>query len=123
LLQNSDFVTLNCPLSPETQGLIGREQFGLMRPSAILINMSRGPVVHTDALYEALRDRRIAAAGLDVTDPEPLPRNHPLLTMSRLIITPHLGSASNRTRQRMMELTIENLTAGLSGQELVHRAG
>jgi len=121
LLQTSDFVTLNCPLTPTTQGLMGREQFDLMKSSAILINMARGPVVQTEALYEALQNRRIAAAGLDVTDPEPLPRNHPLLTLSNIIITPHLGSVSNRTRQRMMELTIENLAAGLARQELLHR--
>ena len=121
LLGESDFVTLNCPLTEETTGLIGHEEFDCMKQSAILLNMARGPVVQTDALYEALRDHRIAAAGLDVTDPEPLPRGHPLLRLDNVVITPHLGSASNRTRQRMMEITIANLAAGLAGEELPFR--
>jgi glyoxylate reductase len=121
LLAQSDFVTLNCPLTPETTGLISAPQFARMKPTGILINMARGPVVDTAALYEALSQRRIAAAAVDVTDPEPLPRNHPLLKLQNLIITPHLGSASNRTRQRMMEMTVENLQAGLRGTELPYR--
>lgn len=123
LLQQSDFVTLNCPLTSETRGLIGAEQLRQMKPSGILINMARGPVVQTDALYAALRDRQIAAAALDVTDPEPLPRQHPLLQLPNLVITPHLGSASNRTRQRMLEMTIDNLDAGIAGQPLPWRVG
>ena len=90
-------------------------------PTGILINMARGPVVDTAALCEALKDRIIAAAALDVTDPEPLPRNHPLLKFDNVIIAPHLGSASNRTRRRMMEMTIENLNAGLEGRDLPYR--
>lgn len=121
LLQESDFITLNCPLTPETTGLISGPQFALMKPSAILINMARGPVVDGEALYAALRSRRIAAAALDVTSPEPLPRDHKLLGLQNLLITPHLGSASNRTRQRMMEMTVENLRAGLRGEELPYR--
>jgi len=121
LLGESDFVTLNCPLSEKTQGLIGREQFERMKLSAILINMARGPVVQTDALVEALTTGRIVAAGLDVTDPEPLPRDHPLLKLENVIIAPHLGSASDRTRRRMMEMTVDNLRAGLEGRELPWR--
>jgi len=121
LLGESDFVTLNCPLSDETRGLIGREQFERMKLSAILINMARGPVVQTEALVEALTTGRIAAAGLDVTDPEPLPRDHPLLKLENVIIAPHLGSASDRTRRRMMEMTVDNLRAGLEGRELPWR--
>lgn len=118
LLAESDFVSLNCPLSKETTGLIGRAEFERMKPSAILINIARGPVVKTDELYEALTTGQIAAAGLDVTDPEPLPRDHPLLKLDNVIILPHLGSASDRTRHRMLEMTVENLQAGLNGQAL-----
>jgi glyoxylate reductase len=121
LLKQSDFVTLNCPLTPETTGLISTPQFELMKPSAILINVARGPVVDTDALYHALTTNKISAAGLDVTEPEPLPRDHPLLQLENVIILPHLGSASNRTRQQMMELTVENLEAGLNGRNLPYR--
>jgi glyoxylate reductase len=121
LLSRSDFVSLNCPLTPETTGLISTAQFARMKPTAILINISRGPVVDGSALYEALTSRRIAAAAVDVTAPEPLPRDHKLLSLDNLVITPHLGSASNRTRQRMVEMTVENLLAGLEGRELPYR--
>ena len=120
-LAESDFVTLNCPLTPETTNLISTTQFAAMKRSAILINMARGAVVDTDALYEALNTGRIAGAGLDVTQPEPLPRDHPLLRLRNLVLTPHLGSASDRTRRRMIEMTIENLRAGLAGQPLPYR--
>jgi glyoxylate reductase len=121
LLATSDFISLNCPLTPETTGLISAAQFRRMKPGAILINISRGPVVDGDALYEALASRRIAAAAIDVTFPEPLPRGHKLLSLDNLVITPHLGSASNRTRQRMIEMTVENLLAGLEGRALPYR--
>jgi glyoxylate reductase len=118
LLRQSDFVSLNCPLTPETTNLIGTRELGLMKPTGILLNIARGPVVDHDALFAALHSKRIAAAGLDVTAPEPLPRNHPLLGLSNVVITPHLGSASNRTRNRMMQMTVENLRAGLKGDLL-----
>lgn len=118
LLKESDFVALNCPLTEETTGLIGKAQFELMKPAATLINMARGPVVVTDDLYETLKAGRIRSAALDVTDPEPLPRDHPLLTLENLVIAPHLGSASHRTRQRMLQMTVQNLAAGLAGQSL-----
>lgn len=118
LLSDSDFISLNCPLTKETTGLIGVAQFALMKPTAMLINMARGSVVDTEALLIALTANQIAGAAIDVTDPEPLPRDHPLLTLENLIVTPHLGSASNRTRQRMMDMTIENLRAGLADQKL-----
>lgn len=121
LLVQSDFVSLNCPLTPATTGLISRREFGLMKRSAFLINVARGPVVDHDALYDALVRRTIAGAALDVTAPEPLPRDHRLLTLGNLIIAPHLGSASNRTRQRMIEMTVENLFAGLRGDDLPYR--
>lgn len=121
LLSESDFVTLNCPLTEQTRHLIGRKQLARMRPTGVLVNMARGPVVDHDALYEALVQRRIGGAAVDVTDPEPLPRDHPLLTLDNLVITPHLGSASDRTRRRMQEMTVENLLAGLNGLPLPYR--
>ena len=121
LLAASDFVTLNCPLTRHTQHMISSRQFEIMKPSGILINMARGGVVDTDALHEALVSGQIAAAGLDVTEPEPLPRDHPLLKLENVIILPHLGSASNRTRQRMVEMTVENLIAGIEQRTLPYR--
>lgn len=121
LLAESDFVSLNCPLTPATTGMISRREFGLMKRSAFLINVARGPVVDHDALFDALASRTITGAAVDVTSPEPLPRDHRLLALDNLIITPHLGSASNRTRQRMIEMTVENLFAGLRDDELPYR--
>lgn len=118
LLERSDFVSLNCPLKPETTHLIARPQLERMKSTAILINVARGGVVNTNDLLDALQNKQIAAAGLDVTDPEPLPRDHPLLGLDNVVITPHLGSASDRTRRRMMEMTIANLDAGLKGEPL-----
>lgn len=118
LLAASDFVTLNCPLTAETTNLIGRRELGLMKATGILVNVARGGVVDHDALLAALKSKRIAAAALDVTSPEPLPRDHPLLELDNIIIAPHLGSASNRTRRRMQQMTVENLNAALQGQPL-----
>jgi glyoxylate reductase len=118
LLKESDFVTLNCPLTPETTNLIGQRELRLMKPTGILVNVARGGVVDHDALLAALQSRRIAGAALDVTAPEPLPRSHPLLTLDNIIIAPHLGSAANRTRQRMEEMTVINLNAGLAGEPM-----
>jgi glyoxylate reductase len=121
LLAESDFVTLNCPLTPETRGLIGAVQLRQMKPSAVLVNVARGGVVDHHALQEALTNGTIAAAALDVTEPEPLPRDHPLLTLPNLVIAPHLGSASDRTRRKMQEMTVQNLWAGLRGEPLPYR--
>ncbi len=121
LLAQSDFVILCCPLTDETRGLFDANAFAKMKPTAILINISRGPVVDTAALTQALQSRLIYAAGLDVTDPEPLPRNHPLLKLDNVTIAPHLGSATEQTRRQMAEISIENLLRGLRGQELLHR--
>ncbi len=118
LLKQSDFVALNCPLTAETTNLIGRRELSLMKPTAILVNVARGAVVDHDALLSALKSRRIAGAALDVTSPEPLPRDHPLLELDNIIIAPHLGSAANRTRRRMEEMTVQNLNAGLRGEPL-----
>jgi glyoxylate reductase len=118
LLAASDFVMLCCPLTDVTRGLIGREALRLMKPTGILVNLARGPVVDTAALTEALQGRRIYAAALDVTDPEPLPRDHPLLSLDNLTIAPHLGSATEQTRQTMAEISVENLLLGLAGRPL-----
>jgi glyoxylate reductase len=121
LLAAADYVVVTVPLTPETHRLIGWAELRRMKPTAILINVARGPVVDTDALTEALARRQIYGAALDVTDPEPLPRDHPLLRLANVIITPHLGSATEQTRRRMMEVSVENLLAGLSGRPLPFR--
>jgi glyoxylate reductase len=120
LLARSDYVMLSCPLTAETRGLINAAALARMKRSAILINIARGAVVETEALYEALRDGVIAAAALDVTDPEPLPRDHPLLGLRNLTVVPHLGSATVETRTRMAEMSIRNLFRGLRGEPLLH---
>jgi len=118
LLEQSDYVIVLTPLSKETRGLFGREQFKKMKSTAYFINVSRGPVVDTDALLDALRTGEIAYAALDVTDPEPLLGDHPLLTLPNILITPHIGSATIETRTAMAQLTADNLLAGLSGEPL-----
>jgi glyoxylate reductase len=121
LLAKSDYVMLTAPLTTETRGLINASALKKMKPTAILINIARGPVVDTQALYEALASGQIGGAALDVTDPEPLPRNHPLLKLSNIVIAPHLGSATLETRQKMAEMSIVNLLAGLRGEPLPHQ--
>jgi glyoxylate reductase len=121
LLQQADFVTLNVPMTPETRHLIGRDQLRMMKPSAVLVNVARGGVIDHDALLEALREHWIYAAAIDVTEPEPLPRDHPLLAMENLLIAPHLGSATRQTRRRMAQRAVDNLKAGLNGQPLLNR--
>ncbi|MGC3972507.1 MAG: D-glycerate dehydrogenase [Pirellulales bacterium] len=118
LLAAADYVMLCCPMTDATRGIINRAAFAKMRPTATLVNIARGPVVDTQALYEALVERKIAAAALDVTDPEPLPRDHPMLQLPNVTIAPHLGSATIETRRRMAELSVENLRAGLAGRPL-----
>ncbi len=119
LLSESDFVCLNVSMTEETRGLIGREALARMKSTAFLINVARGPIVDHDALTEALEKGRIRGAALDVTEPEPLPRDHPLLKMDNVIITPHLGSAAVQTRRAMARLAVDNLVAGLNGEELL----
>jgi len=118
LLRESDFVTLHTPLSQETYHMMGDEQFNLMKPTAILINTARGSVVDQGALYRALKSRRIACAALDVTDPEPIPMDSPLLALDNIIITPHIASASVQTRTRMAKMAAGNLISGLRGERL-----
>ena len=118
LLVESDFVSLHCPLTAETRGLIDAAALARMKPTAILVNTSRGPVVDQQALYAALKQRRIFAAALDVTDPEPLPMDSPLLTLDNLIVTPHIASAGRKTREKLSVVAAENLLAGLKGARL-----
>jgi len=116
LLSESDFITIHTNLTPETRHLIGLKQFRRMRRTAIIVNTARGPIVDTMALYEALRDGTIAYAALDVTEPEPLPADHPLLALDNVIVAPHIASASVATRTRMALMATDNLIAGLRGE-------
>ncbi|MCY3903141.1 MAG: D-glycerate dehydrogenase [Caldilineaceae bacterium] len=118
LLQESDFVAVHCPLNEQTRALFSTEAFGKMKATAVLINTSRGGVVDQDALYQALVQGEIAAAGLDVTDPEPLPADHPLVSLENCVILPHIGSATVATRTKMAVMTTENLLAGVEGRPL-----
>ncbi len=118
LLRESDFVSLHIPLSPETRHLINRETLAQMKRNAILINTTRGGTVDQGALYEALRDGIIAGAALDVTDPEPIPLDDPLLTLPNALIVPHIGSATVKTRNKMALMAAENLIAGVKGRLL-----
>lgn len=113
LLERSDFVSLHCPLTPETHHLIDEQALRQMRSSAILINTARGPIVDQRALAEALASGEIAGAALDVTDPEPPALDDPLLRAPNLIVVPHIGSATRSTRERMAEMAVDNLLAGL----------
>jgi glyoxylate reductase len=116
LLRESDFVSLHTPLTPETHHMMAREQFTMMKSTAILINTSRGQVVDEKALYEALVSGGIAGAGLDVTDPEPILRDDPLLTLDNCVVVPHIASASVATRTMMATMAAENLIAALQGR-------
>jgi glyoxylate reductase len=118
LLEESDFISLHAPLTPDTHHLIDAKALSKMKPTAVLVNTSRGPVVDPDALYEALKERRIFAAGLDVTDPEPLPMDSPLLTLDNIVIMPHIASASTTARGNMSWMAARNLVAGLKGERL-----
>ena len=122
LLRESDFVSLHVPLTAETRGLIGEQALRAMKPTAILVNAARGPVVEAAALHRALSEGWIAGAALDVTDPEPLPPDHPLYRLGNCLIAPHIGSATHGTRRRMAERACGNLLAGLEGKRLPHCA-
>ena len=116
LLQQADFVCLTLPLTAETEGLIGAEQFALMRPETIFINISRGKVVDEAALIQALREGQIRAAGLDVFEREPLNTDSPLLQLNNVVATPHIGSATHETREAMATCAVDNLLAALAGE-------
>ncbi len=122
LLRTSDFVTLHVPLTAETRHMIGERELRMMKPNAVLVNIARGAVVDQAALYWALSEKWLFAAALDVTDPEPLPMNSPLLTLENCIVVPHLGSASVQARLRMAMTAAENMLLGLQGQPLKHCA-
>jgi lactate dehydrogenase-like 2-hydroxyacid dehydrogenase len=122
LLAESDFVTLHCPLTAETRGLVGAAELETMKPTAYLVNTARGPIVDQAALAAALRDGSIAGAALDVTVPEPLPPDDPLLGAPNLLVLPHVGSATHRTREAMAETAVANLIAGLAGERMPHCA-
>ncbi len=116
LLEESDYVSLHVPLTPETYHLIGEEQLRKMKPTAFLINTARGKVVDQKALYRALKEGWIAGAGLDVFEQEPIPPDDPLLKLDNVVLAPHAASASHETRSRMAEMVAENLIAFLNGK-------
>lgn len=120
LLKESDYVCIMTPYTPETQNLIGENEFNMMKQTAILINTARGGIVDEDALYEALVNKEIWAAGLDVFETEPLSPNHPLLTLPNLVALPHIGSATVKTRRLMACLAAQNLIEALSGKTPTH---
>ncbi|XP_065906255.1 probable 2-ketogluconate reductase [Dysidea avara] len=120
LLQKSDFIVLLAPGYKENYHMIGRKQFSEMKNTSVFINMSRGVLVDQDAMVDALKSNRIAHAGLDATDPEPLPRDHPLLSLSNVTLTPHCAGAVMAVRQKQCYITIENILAGVQGKPLVH---
>jgi glyoxylate reductase len=118
LLARSDFVSLHVNLTPETRGLMNAEKLGWMKPTAVLVNTSRGPVIDQPALADALRSGKLFAAALDVTDPEPMAPDDPLLSLDNCLVVPHIASASLATRSRMAEMAAANLLAGLRGERL-----
>ena len=123
LLAQSDVVSLHVPLTSDTRHLVDAAALERMKPGALLVNTARGPIVDQDALAEALRSGSLAGAGLDVTDPEPLPPDHPLLSSPNLLVLPHVGSATTAARARMTEIAVDNVLAGLAGRPLPHPAG
>jgi lactate dehydrogenase-like 2-hydroxyacid dehydrogenase len=122
LLAESDHVMVLAALTSETRGLIGYEQFAAMKPTATFVNAARGPIVDTAALLAALEAGEIMSAALDVTDPEPIPSDHPLVTHPACLVVPHIGSATVRTRVHMAEMAAGNLLAALSGEPMAHCA-
>lgn len=122
VLTHSQVISLHALLTAETRGLINAKTLAAMRPGALLVNVARGPMVDTQALTEALRSGHLAGAGLDVTDPEPLPADHELLGFDNVIVTPHIASATVATRSAMAELAVDNLLAALDGRPMPHCA-
>jgi len=118
LLSSADFILVMAPLNAKNRGMFGAAQFAKMRPTTYFINSARGALVDTDALCDALRQGKIAYAALDVIDPEPLPANHPLLSLANVLVTPHIGTATDETRDAMGCLAAENLLAGLARKPL-----
>ncbi|XP_051633574.1 glyoxylate reductase/hydroxypyruvate reductase isoform X2 [Manacus candei] len=120
LAEESDFVVVTCALTPATQGMCNKDFFSRMKKTSVFVNTSRGAVVNQEDLYDALAQGQIAAAGLDVTTPEPLPTDHPLLSLENCVILPHIGSATYATRSTMAVLAANNLLAGLRGEPMPH---
>ena len=118
LLENCEAFSLHLPLTPETKGLIDAEKLSWMKPTAVLVNTSRGPVVDGVALADALKAGTIFGAGLDVTDPEPIPMDSPLVGLENCLIVPHIASASRATRGKMAEMAAANLLAGVRGERI-----
>jgi len=116
LLRQSDFVVVSTALTAQTRHLIGEREFGMMKPTAVLINIARGPIVDQRALYRALVDKKIWAAGIDVFEVEPVPTDEPLLKLDNVVVPPHLGSASIKTRIKMATMAAENCVAGVTGK-------
>ncbi len=121
VLEQADFISLHCPLTPATRHLIDANALSQMRSTAILVNTARGPIVDQRALARALADGTIAGAALDVTDPEPLPPDDPLLQAPNLIVAPHIGSGTHTARARMADLAVDNLLAALAGEPMPHQ--
>jgi glyoxylate reductase len=120
VLERADVVSLHVPLTDATRHLIDAEALRRMKPGAILVNTARGPIVDQAALADALHGGHLGAAALDVTDPEPLPPDDPLLDAPNLIVLPHIGSATHATRARMADLAVDNLLAALDGRPMPH---
>lgn len=118
VLSEADYVSLHMPLTPETEYMIGRRELELMQPTSFLINTTRGRTVDPRALYDALADRTVAGAAIDVTDPEPIPFDDPLLTLDNLLVTPHIASASSQTVRRMGQMSADNIIAALNGDPM-----
>jgi glyoxylate reductase len=121
-LERADFVSLHTPLTPDTRHLIDADALAVMKPTAVLVNTARGPIVDQDALAAALREGRLGAAALDVTDPEPLPPDHPLLDVPNLLVVPHIGSATRTARAAMADRAVDNLLAALAGDPMPYPA-
>jgi glyoxylate reductase len=117
-LERADFVSVHAPLTPETRHLIDADALARMKPTAIIVNTARGPIVDQDALAAALHEGRLGGAGLDVTDPEPLPPDHPLLEAPNLLVVPHIGSATTTARAAMADRAVDNLLAALDGKPM-----
>jgi glyoxylate reductase len=123
MLPRADFISLHVPLTDATEGLIGEAQLAAMKPTAILVNTARGPVIDRDALARALHDGEIGGAALDVTVPEPLPADDPLLEAPNLLVVPHIGSATEGARRAMTDRAVRNVLAGLAGEPVPYPAG